>query len=172
MGWTNSCGSVYHYKMPLAITVRKVWKKTLGFMTYEFRKLHGIVGGSLWGKRERRSPWTWGSAFIGVEGGGLGFQNVHSLLMTLKYEWQFKVQNRKSLNKTKIKKSQRLVNKLKLSKTSGKKKKKKKAHWGAEVGGTADSSSQRLAKCLLEKGLFEWLLLWSGHHYNQIFFFF
>lgn len=101
-------------------------------MTYEFRKLHGIVGGSLWGKRERRSPWTWGSAFIGVEGGGLGFQNVHSLLMTLKYEWQFKVQNRKSLNKTKIKKSQRLVNKLKLSKTSGK---KKKAHWGAEVGG-------------------------------------
>lgn len=91
-------------------------------MTYEFRKLHGIVGGSLWGKRERRSPWTWRSAFIGVEGGGLGFQNVRSLLTTLKYEWQFKVQNRKSLNKTKIKKPQRLVNKLKWSKTSGKKK--------------------------------------------------
>ena len=60
------------------------------------------------------------------------------------------MQNRKSLNKTKIKKPQRLVNKLKLTKTSGKKKKKKMAHWGAEVGGTADSSSQWLAKCLLE----------------------
>lgn len=33
------------------------------------------------------------------------------------------------------------------------------AHWGAEVGGTADSSSQQLAKCLLSKGLLKWLLL-------------
>ena len=81
-------------------------------MTSESRKLHGIVWGSLWGERMRRSPWTWGSAFIGVESGGLGFQNVHSLLVTLKYEWLFKGENRKSLNKTKIKKPQRLVNKL------------------------------------------------------------
>ena len=119
-------------------------------MTYKSRKLHGIVWGSLWGERMRRSPWTWGSAFTGVESWGLGFQNVHSLLVTLKYEWLFKGENRKSLNKTKIKKPQRLT---KLTKTY--EKKKKKAHWGAEVGGTADSSSQWLAKCLLEKGLFE-----------------
>ena len=90
-------------------------------MTYKSRKLHGIVWGSLWGERMRRSPWTWGSAFIGVESGGLGFQNVHSLLVTLKYEWLFKGENRKSLNKTKIKKPQRLTN---LTKTSEKKKKR------------------------------------------------
>lgn len=46
------------------------------------------------------------------------------------------------------------------------------AHWGAEVGGTADSSSQQLAKCLLEKGLFEVVasLKWPPLQSNLFFF--
>ena len=135
-------------------------------MTYESRKLRGIVGESLWGERARRSPWTWGFAFIGVEGGGLGFQNVHSLLVTLKYEWWFKVQNRKSLNKTKIKKPQRLVNKLKLTKTSGKKKKKKNGSLGSRGG-----RYSWFFKSVVGKVFIGVVASLSGHHYNQIFFF-
>lgn len=43
MGWTNFYGSVYHFT--LTITVRKSLKKIRLGVTYEFRKLHGIVEG-------------------------------------------------------------------------------------------------------------------------------
>ena len=59
--------------MPSAITIRKLWWGEGLLLTGPGKGKAHVGLHSKAEDREKQSTWAWGSAFIGIEGGGLWF---------------------------------------------------------------------------------------------------